>query len=308
MENDSSVSGIQRRELSNKVYYYSRAHLLDEVCGPPDTSMASYSTTEGSAAKISLVMKILGMIANVDVQLNFCGYGGKLSEFCYEKDRMRYIQQMSSNYLELNHGNKYPSCELIYDIESLECSKVYHEQNKLYHRLNQLFWFGIGDIQSIEKDIESRENKYRSFFRIAHRDTVDDCSYSRLYFQIDAAVCEFYALRLYHFRCQGETLPDDKIRSWVTLYLQIAYRLQQIKVRYHWFDKSLFLVGAETHDAIYRDWIQRRMIRSDLKKALMCVWEKEKMQGKRLSREEYRAILRSASETYDAIPAIVDYV
>lgn len=157
MENESLISGIQRHELSTKVYRYSRAHLLDEVCGPPDTSMATYSATESSEAKISLVMKLLSMIANVDVQLNFCGHGGRLSEFCYEKDRMHHILQMSSNYLELNHGDKYPSRELVYDIESSECGKVYHEQHKLYYRLNKLFWFGIGDYQDIEKEIEAQE-------------------------------------------------------------------------------------------------------------------------------------------------------
>ncbi|KAL7785507.1 hypothetical protein V8C37DRAFT_394153 [Trichoderma ceciliae] len=306
MENDSLVSGVQRRELSTEVYRYSRAHLLNEVCGPPDTSMAAYSTTEGSAAKISLVMKILSMIANVDVQLNFCGHGGRLSQFCYEKDRMRNILQMSSNYLELNHGDKYPSWELVYDIESSECSKAYHDQNQLYHRLNQLFWFGIGDYESIEKDIEARELNHRSFFRIAHRDTGDDCNYSRLYFQIDVAVCEFYAIRLYHFRCQSEKMPDEKVQNWVASYLQIAHRLQQMKVRYHWFDKSLFLVGAEIHDAIHRDWIQRRMLRADLKKALMCVWEKEKMHRRRLSREEFQAILRSEADMYDAAPTTAE--
>jgi hypothetical protein len=157
MESDSSVGRIQRHELSTKVYRYSRAHLLDEVCGPPDASLAAYSATESSAAKISLVMKILSMIANLDVQLNFCGYGGRLSGFCYDEDRMRHIQQMGSNYLELNHGDKYPDWELAYDIQSSECGKIYHNQHRLYHWLNQLFWCGVGDYESIEKDIESQE-------------------------------------------------------------------------------------------------------------------------------------------------------
>ncbi|KAM0255719.1 hypothetical protein ACHAQJ_005473 [Trichoderma viride] len=206
---------------------------------------------------------------------------------------------MASNYLELNHGDKYPYWELAYDIQSSECGKIYHDQHRLYHWMNQLFWCGIGDYQSIEEDIKSKELKYRSFFRIAHRDTADDCSYSRLYFQIDAAVCEFYAIRLYHFRCQSEKPPDEKIQNWVSLYLQIAYRLQKIKVRYHWFDKSLFLVGSETHDPIHRDWIRRRIIRADLKRALINIWQKERMHGRRLNREEFKAILRDEADTYD---------
>lgn len=128
---------------------------------------------------------------------------------------------------------------------------------------------------------------------------MDDDDYSRLHFQIDAAVCKFYAIRLYHFRCQSEKLPDEKVQNWVTSYLQIAHRLQHSKVRYHWIDKSLFLVGSETRDAIHRDWIQRRMLREDLKRALKCVWQKEKMLGRRLSRGEYQIILRDAADVYD---------
>lgn len=157
MDSDSSVGRIQRHELNKKVYQYSRAYLLDEVCGPPNAIMAAQSSKENSAAKISMVMKILCMIANLDVQLNIFGYGGELSDFCYEKDRMRHIQQMAHNYLELNHGNKYPYCELAYDIESSECARVYQDQHRLYHWLNQLFWCGVGDYQSIEKDIEAQE-------------------------------------------------------------------------------------------------------------------------------------------------------
>lgn len=147
--------------------------------------------------------------------------------------------------------------------------------------------------------------KYRSFFRIAHRDGTEDDDYSRLHFQIDAAVCEFYAIRLYHFRCQSEKLPDERVRNWVTSYLQIAYRLQQSKVRYHWIDKSLFLVGSETRDPIHRDWIQRRMLREDLKRTLKCVWQKEKMLGRRLGGEEFQTILRGETDVYDAAPTTI---
>lgn len=121
-------------------------------------------------------------------------------------------------------------------------------------------------------------------------------------------MCEFYAIRLYLLRCHREKLPDDRIQTWVASYLQVAHRLQKIKVRYHWFDKSLFLVGSETHDAIHRDWIQCRMIRSDLKKALLCVWQKEEMYGRRLSREELQVILRSEADMYDASSITADYM
>lgn len=147
--------------------------------------------------------------------------------------------------------------------------------------------------------------KYRSFFRIAHRDGMEDDDYSRLHFQIDAAVCEFYAIRLYHLRCQSEKLPDERVQNWVASYLQIAYRLQQSKVRYHWIDKSLFLVGSETRDPIHRDWIQRRMLREDLKRTLKCVWQKEKMLGRRLGREEFQTTLRGETDVYDAAPTTI---
>jgi hypothetical protein len=104
---------------------------------------------------------------------------------------------------------------------------------------------------------------------------------------------------LYHFRCQSEKLPGDKVQGWVTSYLKIAYLLQQSKVRYHWIDKSLFLVGSETHDPAQRDWVQQRMLREDLKRALKCIWQKEEVLGRRLGREEFQTTLRNEADVYD---------
>jgi hypothetical protein len=157
MENDSAISRIQRHELGKKVYQYSRAYILNEVCSPPNPTMATQSSKENNAARTSMVMKILSMVVTLDVQLNIFGYGGELSDFYYEKGRMRHMQQMADNYLELNHGSEYPHFELAYDIVSSECSRAYHDQHRLYHWLNQLFWRGIGDYESIEKDIEAQE-------------------------------------------------------------------------------------------------------------------------------------------------------
>ncbi|KAK4061686.1 hypothetical protein Trihar35433_9286 [Trichoderma harzianum] len=118
----------------------------------------------------------------------------------------------------------------------------------------------------------------------SHRDTIDG-KYPRLHFQIDAAEVPS---------------PDIRIQDSVSSFLQIAHRLQRMKARYSWFDRSLFLVGIETRDAIHRDWIQGRMIRADLIRALSRVWEGEKMYGRRLSKEQMQVILRGEGVLYDS--------
>jgi hypothetical protein len=44
------------------------------------------------------------------------------------------------------------------------------------------------------------------------------------------------------------------------------------------------------------------MLREDLKRALKCVWQKEKMLGRRLGREEFQTILRNEADVYDPAP------
>ncbi|KAL6800982.1 hypothetical protein GGI42DRAFT_52171 [Trichoderma sp. SZMC 28013] len=301
MDNAASATGLQRRDLSAKIHSYVITHRLYDrySSAAEDNVVESNKILNNETAFHSLIYKLLGMLIYADVQLNFVSHGGKLSDLLLKGDCMRRIRQISRNYLYLNHGNRYPSSELTYDIESVECYDVYHEQHRLYHLLNQLFWFGMGNHRSIQEEIDTLETKYSSFFRIAHRNTIDG-KYRRLHFQIDAAVCEFYAIRLYHFRCQEVPSPDIRVKDSVSSFLQIAHRLQRMKARYSWFDRSLFLVGIETRDAIHRDWIQGRMIRADLIRALSRVWESERMYGRRLSKEQMQVILRGEGVLYDS--------
>lgn len=159
MDNGASVTGLQRRDLSAKIHDYVSTHRLYDRCSSiaDDGVVKSNGLSDNEIASQSLVYKLLGMIIYADVQLNFNSHGGKLSEFLSEGDRMQSIQQISRNYLHLNHGNRYPSSELIYDVESIECFNVYHEQHRLYHLLNQLFWFGIGNYRSIQGEIDTLE-------------------------------------------------------------------------------------------------------------------------------------------------------
>ncbi|KAL7940814.1 hypothetical protein V8C42DRAFT_355977 [Trichoderma barbatum] len=283
MDNAASATGLQRRDLSAKIHDYVTTHRLYDRSSfiANDHGVESNRSSNNETGFYSLIYKLLGMLIYADVQLNFVSHGGKLSGLLLEGDCMQSIRQISRNYLHLNHGNRYPSSELTYDVESVECYNVYNEQH------------------SIQGEIDTLETKYSSFFHIAHRDTFDG-QYLRLHFQIDAAVCEFYAIRLYHFRCQEAQSPDTRIQDSVSSFLQIAHRLQRMKARYSWFDRSLFLVGVETRDAIHRDWIQGRMIRADLIRALSQVWEGEKMYGQRLSNEQMQIILRGDGVLYDS--------
>ncbi|KKP05738.1 hypothetical protein THAR02_02112 [Trichoderma harzianum] len=262
MDNAASSTGPQRRDLSAKIHSYVITHRLYDRCSSAaeDHVVESNKILNNETAFHSLIYKLLGMLIYADVQLNFVSHGGKLSDLLLERGCMQRIRQISRNYLYLNHGNRYPSSELTYDIESVECYDVYHEQHRLYHLLNQLFWFGTGNHRSIQEEIDTLET-------------------------IDAAEVPS---------------PDIRIRDSVSSFLQIAHRLQRMKARYSWFDRSLFLVGIETRDAIHRDWIQGRMIRADLIRALSRVWEGEKMYGRRFSKEQMQIILRGEGVLYDS--------
>jgi hypothetical protein len=125
-----------------------------------------------------------------------------------------------------------------------------------------------------------------------------DSGYTRLRFQIDTYVCEFYAIRLYHFRCKDQ-LPTTYIKDSISSFLRIAHRIQKLNVRYSWFDRSLFLVGIETGDNIHRDWIEDRVARVDIKTALQRVWKDEKASGRRLTQCQMKEILCGGVESYD---------
>ncbi len=148
MDNDVSVTGVQRRDLCAKIYSYTRAHQLHGLGSPCSEGLASQS----------LIFKLLSMIVYANAQLNFNAQGSLLSQFFFEGDRMHNVRQWSRNYLELNHGQEYPISELMYDIEIAECFDVYYEQHRMYHLLNQVFWFGIGDYDSLGREIKALEN------------------------------------------------------------------------------------------------------------------------------------------------------
>ncbi|KAH8895270.1 hypothetical protein GQ53DRAFT_855508 [Thozetella sp. PMI_491] len=272
MDNDALTTGIDRRDLSTKIFKYVSTHQLDRL-------------VSGTTVSRSLLIKVLSMIVYADTQLNFNTRGSPLSRYFFDRPQTRNVLHLSQNYLQLNHGQKYPLSELLYDVEISPCFEAFYEQHRMYHLLNQLFWVGIGDYNDLAQMIQSLESS----------------SYSRLHFHIDAAVCEFYAIRLYHFRCDSGREPNDSIRDLLASYLQIAHRMQRIKVQYYWFDRSLFLIGAETRDAIHREWIQSRMVRTDLKKSLQRIWESERASGHRIRQQEMRNILRDEGEAYDAI-------
>ncbi|KAH8821964.1 hypothetical protein F5884DRAFT_108563 [Xylogone sp. PMI_703] len=301
MDNNAFTTGVQRRELSARIYNYIYTHQLDKLCGnlmSDNVLVSETSIDQESRASRSLVCKLISMLVYADVQLNFNTHGGALSEFLLDRARFSRVRQISRNFLELNHGKEYPLSELVYDVESTECYNLYYEQHRIYHLLNQLFWYEIGDYDNIKQEISDLEARYSSFFAIAHRDAANG-SYSRLNFQIDTTVCEFYAIRLYLFRCQDDQMPDNYIRDSISSFLQIAHRMQRMKVRYSWFDRSLFLVGAETHDAIHWEWIHNRIIRTDMKTALVRVRDYERIYGRRLRREDIQAILRGAAVELD---------
>ncbi|KAK0759327.1 hypothetical protein N5P37_007515 [Trichoderma harzianum] len=193
----------------------------------------------------------------------------------------------------------YNRCGSAAEDDAVKSNKILHNETAFHSLIYKLL--GMLIYADVQLNFVSHGGKLSDLLLEgdSHRDTIDG-KYPRIHFQIDAAVCEFYAIRLYHFRCQEVPSPDVRIQDSISSFLQIAHRLQRMKARYSWFDRSLFLVGIETRDAIHRDWIQGRMIRADLIRALSRVWEGEKMYGRRLSKEYMQVILRGEGVLYDS--------
>jgi hypothetical protein len=79
----------------------------------------------------------------------------------------------------------------------------------------------------------------------------------------------------------------------------VARNIQRFEIRYSWFDRSLFLIGSETKDGIHQDWVRDRMMRVDLKNALLDLWESERIKARRLNQAEFKEILRGGPGGYD---------
>ncbi|KAL7945171.1 hypothetical protein V8C42DRAFT_324787 [Trichoderma barbatum] len=260
-----------------------------------DTSIiSSIDTGEGSGQAIqSLKAKMICLIVVADIQLDFRTYTGDLAKlFCDDKGTIHEIARRSQDYLQLNYGSEYPVGEALYDVEGAGCSGIYIDQHCLYHSINQLFWEGLGDCDELRMKLEVLEKKCTPLFCIANTPLPNpNADYSRLRFQIDTVISEFYAIRVYIFLCQDHE-SSEYIKTSVSSYLQIRHRMLKAAVRYSWFDRSLFIIGVEVSDPIHRDWIFGQMVTPELKQRLTIVWAAQQTNRRRLQAEELKDVLR----------------
>ncbi|KAL7914419.1 hypothetical protein GGI35DRAFT_440125 [Trichoderma velutinum] len=265
-----------------------------------DTSIiSSIDTGEGSGqATQSLKAKMICLLVVADIQLDFRTYAGDLAKlFCDDMGAIHEIARQSQDYLQLNYGNEYPVGEALYDVEGAGCSRNYVDQHCLYHNINQLFWEGLGDCDKLKMKLEVLEKECTPLFCIANTPLSNSSAdYSRLRFQIDAVISEFYAIRVYIFLCQDHE-SNEYIKTSVSSYLQIRHRMLKAAVRYSWFDRSLFIIGVEVSDPIHRDWILEQMVTPELKQRLTIVWAVQQTNKRRLKTHELKDILRGPKTT-----------
>lgn len=133
--------------------------------------------------------------------------------------------------------------------------------------------------------------KHNSIFRIAGSSADHP---TRFLQRIKIKACEFYALRIYCFRSSAVEVQrptPSNILTAVTRFLAIIHRIWESERRPCYFDRELFLVGLETEDRIYRDWITDRIGQGQLKNALTRVWQDQDLHHRRLSMCDLRRML-----------------
>jgi hypothetical protein len=154
-DRSAPMTGQQRRWLSSKIATYIKKHNIHSLWDQPsELEEKTYSQD----ANGSLLARVLSMIVYTDVQLNFFQHGSDLADLFLDiPSRIQTLRRVSQNFLELNHGIEYPPIELVHDMESIECYTVYMEQHRIYHKINKLFWHGLGDYDDLKTEIDALE-------------------------------------------------------------------------------------------------------------------------------------------------------
>ncbi|KAK3936642.1 hypothetical protein QBC46DRAFT_394549 [Diplogelasinospora grovesii] len=289
-------------ELSVLMGDHVRKYRLHQMMLCTSSSSAAAAGTEAVSPpeRKAVLARLTIWLFWADAQSCFQGEGGSMARLLLQSTSpqgMLDLYERSRGTLELYWGKRYPEHELVDDIQNSSALELIHHTWILVQEINEAttdFFLALDaeTSRTIKTKMEALRTKFpfSTVFRLTESTArVRD----RLLANADWAVCNYYALRIYHFRCSA-VADDESVAETVAALLMLTQKSLATKDkgqsdRLQW---PLFWAGIETADTIYRDWIKDKLTDRGLKAALeMVLWE-QLVVGERIGMDRIRQICR----------------
>ncbi|KAL2826995.1 hypothetical protein BDW59DRAFT_160575 [Aspergillus cavernicola] len=281
-------------QLSLSVLNYIQRYNLDSLsAGTGSEEKSSAWHDPCLSTEPGLIGRLLLFLASEDIGIGFEGCGGHLAKHLFGNDDLyRTIFSKQQYILERYWGQSYPEHEVMHDLETTAAIELGNKVGLLFHKVNELSKEVSEEATSprdldIEKGIIEIETQYSSILRMTRSSTAPRNPLQRT---ADAAVSNFYFVKLYYFRltlsdsdCTQESPPH--IIFAMTNLMNIAHRAfsEQDAWGHEIFQLPLFMAGIETNDQIHVEWIISKMSRLRFRTALSRIISIQDQIGGRLS-------------------------
>lgn len=296
----SSRQHVLVRELSHRMAEYIRVRKLHQVLiatenGDPDWP----------AAKRALISRLMVWLFWTDTRAHTLGDGGTMAKFlahAESRSALGGLYEMSKETLSLNWA-QYPDDELVDDIKNSQSLDMIHDAWVLVQRVND----GADEMLPLSPEV-SREilldidrfgsrSAVRTLLRLTQSAAVVR---DRMMLNSDWAAANYYALRIYHFRCSltavggsfsssGSKKIADIVESLMMLLQRsLANQDSGQSDRLQW---PLFWAGVETRDQFKQGFILLELKDQALNVALREIFQMQET-GVRLAMAEIQRVLQ----------------
>ncbi|KAH8882277.1 hypothetical protein GQ53DRAFT_753754 [Thozetella sp. PMI_491] len=320
----SQKQSLAYRQLSEMMRGHVQTHRLDRLLSLGEQAGAGSPSCElVSPQRTSLLARLISWLFWIDAQSCFQGEGGSLARLLLGSSPSPSYQSIFDIYdrsratLELHWGEAYPDSELADDLKNGGALELIHRTWVIVQEINDATDFGGLD-PAKSREMGARLDALRtrfpfsSVFRLADSPATKR---DRLMANSDWAVCNYYAVRIYHYRCGIGASGDDEAVAHVpepdTISETVAALLILIQKTLAACEKGqidrlqwpLFWAGIETSDPIYREWILMKLTNPGLQAALEIALLEQAGVGRisigrirRICREKCTGELDSGSE------------
>ena len=278
---------ISHRVISRMMRDYLQKYGLDRIMTLPKSYAGKSPSSEiTSPDRISLLSRLTVWFFWTDVESCFQGAGGSIARLLLQSyhssptQGVLNIYERSRGALELNWGSKYPDSELADDLKNGSPLELINRTWVIVQEINEATEYGALD-PSRSREIKAKIDElqtsfpFSSVFRLSKSEALVR---DRLINNSDWAVCNYYALCIYHFRCSidtedVETSLSDQFEDIAGVVADLVLLIQKTlaaggNVQIDRLQWPLFWAGIETSDPVYRDWILMKLINPELQAAL----------------------------------------
>ncbi len=200
------------RELSDMMREHIQKYRLEHILASSETSLHASQSWELPFPKWrSLLSRLIIWLFWADAQSCFQGEGGSMarllvrssSSSSYASKGIFDMYDRSRGTLELYWGTRYPDSEVVDDLKNGAALELIHHTWVIVQEINEATEFGALDaaqsreLKSKMEDLRTRF-PFSSVFRLSESAAMVR---DRLMANADWAVCNYYALCIYQFRC-----------------------------------------------------------------------------------------------------------